>query len=490
MRLYLINPRSAASALVHAEANRLNKFAVWKPLGLLILARLTPPEWDITVIDENMALPDYESMPRPDLVGITAFSSQAQRAYQIAATFRANGVPVVMGGIHATMCLDEARERVDVAVTGEAEDVWPEVLRDARRGALKRVYHGAQVEIAKIPPARHDLLNGDYAFGAIQTTRGCPLNCHYCSVTAFNGNRFRRRPIENVIEEFKLIRERRVLIVDDNLIGTSKNHIAYAKALFRAMIEAGIHKRWIGQTTLNMGEDEELVRLAAAAGCFGVLIGFESQTDEGLTELNKKFNIRKTETLRKSVRCLQRHGIAVYGTFIFGLDVDRKGIGKRIAEAGKAYGVDLLSANFMTPLPGTRLYETMESQGRIVANSYPEDWKYYTLNLPVANHMHLSWSDMTEEFLSCYRTFYTYRRIFQRFLGNVVRTGRVYLSLIMLVCNIVFKRNIKVDAALFEELDLARGPSYATQLSLSPPRKSKAPGMANAVRRARQPQNA
>lgn len=461
MRLYLINPRNAASTVVQVDESRFNRYAIWKPLGLLILARLTPAEWDVTVIDENMHQPDYARMPLPDLVGVTAFSSQSNRAYTIAATFRGRGVPVVMGGIHSTMCQDEALKRVDAVVTGEAEEIWPEVLRHARKGTLKRVYHGSVVDIEKVPPARHDLLPHRYAFGAIQTTRGCPLNCDYCSVTAFHGRRFRRRRIEDVIQEFKMIKEKRVLIVDDNLIGTTKDHITYAKNLFRAMIAAQIRKKWVCQVTVNMGEDEELVQLAAKSGCFGLLIGFESHTNEGLTELNKKFNIRRECDLRRAVRRLQRYGIAVYGTFIFGLDVDREGIGKRLAKAGMAYGVDLLSANFLTPLPGTRLWEKMHAQGRIAARSFPEDWKHYTLALPVANYMHLSWSDMTAEFISCYRTFYSLRRILYRFFGSLLRTRKIRTSLIVLACNIVYRRNIGLDLQLFDSLDLSRGASYA-----------------------------
>ena len=126
-------------------------------------------------MDENLGLPNYHSMPRPDLVGITAFTSQANRAYEVAAHFRSLGVPVVMGGIHATMCLEEVMERVDSVVTGEAESIWTEVLNDARRGSLKRQYNGGHPDINHFVPARHDLLSGRYAFGAIQTTRGCPL---------------------------------------------------------------------------------------------------------------------------------------------------------------------------------------------------------------------------------------------------------------------------------------------------------------------------
>ena len=164
-----------------------------------MVAGLTPPEWDVTVIDENLGMPTMPPCRRPDLVGITAFTAQADRAYQVAAMFRAHGVPVVMGGIHATMRLTEALERVDAVVTGEAEGVWEQVLEDVRRGALQRVYSGNRSEGGEIGTARHDLSPRGYMLGSIQTTRGCPLNCSFCSVTAFNGGRYRHRPIADVI---------------------------------------------------------------------------------------------------------------------------------------------------------------------------------------------------------------------------------------------------------------------------------------------------
>src|SRR4030043_210984 len=136
MRLYLINPSNPLVSIVNVKESRWNRYRVWKPLSLLVLAGLTPPEWEISIVDENLGLPDYSAMPRPDLVGITAFTSQANRAYETAALFRSMGVPVVMGGIHATMRLEEVKKHVDSVVTGEAESVWRDVLKDARLGRL------------------------------------------------------------------------------------------------------------------------------------------------------------------------------------------------------------------------------------------------------------------------------------------------------------------------------------------------------------------
>lgn len=467
MRLLLLNPRNPTVALTKVRENRLNRYRVWKPLGLLVLGGVTPSEWEITLVDENVREPDYDTLPKPDVVGITAFTSQASRAYELATRFKEQGIPVIMGGIHASMQPQEALRFVDSVVTGEADEIWPGVLEDARDGKLQRTYHGTLVDIERVRPARHDLLPNGYAFGSVQTTRGCPLDCHFCSVTAFNGRQFRWRPVEDVVEEFKRVHEKLVLIVDDNLIGTSRKHIERSKQLFQAIIDAKLDKRWICQATANMGEDEELVRLAAQAGCFGVFIGFESPSIEGLTEINKKFNIRK-KSIRESCRCLQRHGIGVNGSFIIGLDVDRPGIGRIVADAAMAYGVDSLTVTMMTPLPGTRLWNEMERDERIAANRFPEDWKYYTLALPVAHHMHLSWEEMLEEWIAALERFYTLPRIMARGAGIYWRSRKLFGSVGMLITNLIYRRNIALDRRTHRLLDRSRGVSF-TQIQSQRP---------------------
>jgi len=443
MRLYLINPSNPLVSIVRVKESRWNRYRVWKPLSLMVLAGLTPPEWEISIVDENLGVPDYSAMPRPDLVGITAFTSQANRAYEVAAHFRRLGVPVVMGGIHATMCLDEVMQRADSVVTGEAEGIWRQVLEDARQGSLKRRYDGGLAEIDNIPPARHDLLATGYAFGAIQTTRGCPLNCSFCSVTAFNGAQYRQRPVADVVEEFQLIREKHVLVVDDNLVGTRPEHIARAKDLFHAMAQANLRKEWVAQATINFADDKELLTLAAKAGCRGVFIGFESPTPEGLRELGKKFNLLKGSDFRASVRRIQQHNILVVGSFIIGLDIDEPGIGRRIAETATRYGVDNLNALFLTPLPGTRLWDQMKAEGRIALDTFPEDWKYYTLTFPVARYKQLSTDDIIEEMLACDRDFYSLPRISRRVWGNLWGRRR---PLISLVGNLSYRKNSQLSS--------------------------------------------
>ena len=238
-----------------------------------------------------------------------------------------------------------------------------------------------------------------------------------------------------------MIREKYVLVVDDNLIGIRPDHIARAKDLFRAMAQANLRKRWIAQATINFADDEELLALASKAGCQGIFIGFESPTPEGLLEIGKKFNILKGRDFRASVRRIQRHGILVAGSFIIGLDVDKPGIGRHIATVASQYGLDNLNTLFLTPLPGTRQWDRMKSADRIALNTFPDDWKYYTLTFPVARYKHLSLHDIIEEMISCDRYFYSVPRILRRAWSSL--WGRRQL-LISLVANFSYRNNLRV----------------------------------------------
>jgi len=457
MHLLLVNPSNPLVSIVNLGESRWNKYRVWQPLSLMALAGLTPAEWQVTIVDENLGLPNYAAMPRPDLVGITAFTSQAGRAYEVAAHFRSIGVPVVMGGIHATMRLDEVVDRVDAVVTGEAEGIWVKVLQDVQQGRLQRRYAGGLAGIDEIRPARHDLLPPSYAFGAIQTTRGCPLNCSFCSVTSFNGSSYRQRPIADVIREFQLTPEKRVLVVDDNLIGTRTEHIARAKALFRAMAEAKLDKQWIGQATINFADDEELLTLAAKAGCKGVFIGFETPTPEGLQELGKKFNLVRGRDFRASVRRIHRHGMLVVGSFIIGLDADRPGIGGRIAETATHYGVDNLNALFLTPLPGTQLWDKAVAERRLAVDDFPEDWQYYTLTFPVSRYRHLSLDQVITEMDDCGRKFYSIPSILRRAVTSLWQRRGLLISL---VASLSYRSNLRVDRHAYAGFKTARGSRY------------------------------
>ena len=444
MLLTLINPSNPLVAIVDAEANIWNRYRVWQPLGLMAIAGLTPPDWKVTLVDENLGIPDYTRMQRPDLVGITAFTSQAPRAYELAATFRKDGVPVVLGGIHATMRREEASRHADAVVTGEAERVWGDVLADARGGRLRPWYDGGLADLDGAPQARHDLLPGRYAFGSVQTTRGCPLHCGFCSVTAFNGATFRQRPIDQVVAELANVPEKRVLIVDDNLVGTKPEHIRRAKELFAAMIRADLKKQWVAQATINVANDEELLSLAALAGCKGLFIGFESAEPRGSSELVGKNRLCRCRDLEDAVARIRAHGIIVAGSFIIGLEGDAPGVGRRIADAAERYGVDFANVLFLTPLPGTEIWERMEAHGQIALRDFPGDWGYYTLTYPVARYPGLTVREAILEMISCSERFYALPRILRRLWRNLWRRQS---ALIGLVGSLSYRRNNRNDRA-------------------------------------------
>lgn len=297
---------------------------------------------------------------------------------------------------------------------------------------------------------------GGYKFGSIQTTRGCPLSCIFCSVSAFNGKGYRCRPIDKVINEMKNIREKYVLKVDDNLIGVNKSHIEHAKELFKEIIKAKIKKKFIAQATINIADDDELLQLASKAGLIGVFIGFETITDQGLLELQKKFNISKKYAFKSSVNKIKKHGIIVLGSFIIGLDMDKKNIGLNIAKTCINYGIDILNLVLLTPLPRTRLWKKYISENRIIANNYPDDWKYYTLTLPVAEYMNLSWKEMLNELTSCFNLFYSYHRIFRRFIKQLIINRKLFSSITSIIANLNYKHNISEEKKIFKKLIFTR----------------------------------
>ena len=196
---------------------------------------------------------------------------------RLAKIYREKGIPTVIGGIHASMCPEEAGRFVDCVVTGEAESVWPKVIEDYSNGLLQKRYTGALTDLIKSPKPRRELFHPGYIFASIQTTRGCPMNCDFCSVTAFNGSHYRYRPIDEVIDEMEEIPQRNIFILDDNIVGNTTKAQARAIELFKAMIAGGIKKNWIGQASLNVADNEEVLKYAAESGCRMLFIGIESE---------------------------------------------------------------------------------------------------------------------------------------------------------------------------------------------------------------------
>ncbi|HUT75476.1 MAG TPA: radical SAM protein [Armatimonadota bacterium] len=326
---------------------------LFPPLGLLTIAGTTPADYDVSVLDESVAPVRYTA--QVDLVGLTANTASAPRAYEIAAGFRRQGVPVVMGGIHATALPEEALRYADAVGVGEAEGFWARMLADFSRGKLEPVYRNESYpELDNLPPPRRGLVSRKdyYLFNTIQTSRGCPFRCSFCSVHKFFGGRYRMRPVEQVLEELRrLPPDGPLIFVDDNVFGDSKR----AQQLMEGVLP--MKRAWFGQASMDRLQDEDFLRLAGASGCRMLFVGFESLSNENLADMNKRFN--HPAQIKETVERLHRCGIGVLGAFIVGLDHDDMGTFDRIVALAEEVKLDAIQIAIRIPIPGTDDAERM-----------------------------------------------------------------------------------------------------------------------------------
>lgn len=353
-----------------------------EPLALEILAGLTPKEWEIRIIDEKIEAFQPENPEEADLVGVTAYTSTAPRAYEIANTYKKKGIPVVMGGVHASMLPKEALEYVDTVVTGEAEAVWGKVIADFEAKDMKKIYNGGNPDLKKMPKPRRDVVPSDYQYSGctLQTGRGCPHNCEFCSVTCFNGFRRRKFPLNEILDELEAIPQKVVSFLDDNLIGYSKKDIEYAINLFKGLDERGIDKIWWTQVSLNFAQDK-LLRLASKSGCMIVSIGIEAEDEDALKEMNKTLNLKMVRNTKYEdlFSLIHQYGIAIDGGMIYGLDSDTPEKLRKRTDFIINSSMDVGRIAALTPLPGTRLFERLKKEGRLLYTNFPKDWEYYDL---------------------------------------------------------------------------------------------------------------
>jgi len=391
-KLLLINPQNQ-----HRKGFTLSITSVYPPLSLGVIAALTPKHWNTEILDENFER--FEDLPdiSASLVGITAFTSNAYRAYEISKYFRKRNIPVVLGGIHATMRAKEAAKYVDVVFKGEAENLWPQLINDFENSNLKAEYEGGRPSMDKVPIARHDLFHPSYLFNSIQTTRGCPYQCDFCSVHQFNGTLHRLRPVNDILDEIEHLPDKLLGFIDDNFLGYSKKSREHTYKILEGMIERGIKKEWFIQASINVADDAKFLKLASKAGCREVLIGVESENTNQLKQSNKLHNAKISPNLfKKKFRKIRKNGIAVLGAYIFGMDGDtKKDLFQRLKFIKKS-GVDVIQATILTPYPGTELFEKMNSENRIYKNNFPKDWQHYH-----AEEVVFKPDNMTPEELEC-----------------------------------------------------------------------------------------
>jgi radical SAM superfamily enzyme YgiQ (UPF0313 family) len=400
-------------------------------LNLPYVAAVTPSDIEVKIIDEAFEEINFDE--KADLVGLTAQTPVAPRAYQIAAEFKKRGVPVVMGGVHASMLPQEALQHVDAIVIGEAEEIWPNLIQDLRRGQLGRIYVGSEyVDPSKLPLPRREFLNEKFYFPLklLETTRGCPHHCDFCGVSRFFGFRYRNRPISDIDRELKVLfpegsvmnsipkkilslfskdlpyflKRRLLYIIDSNIAGDKR----FCLDLLSLLKDYDL--LWWGHAPVSVAFDQELLEGFSRSGCIALNIGFESFSTKNLQTMGKRFN--QPSRYAEAVRRIRDQGIGIMGTFIVGLDDDDQGVFQRIIDFCNLERLDWALAFIMAPYPGTESYKRLDQEGRI----FCKDWEKYDSLNAVYHPALMSVEELEQGMKNVWKEVFSLNSIYKRIL--------------------------------------------------------------------------
>ena len=407
MRILLIAPASGEWRGIAKHRLFNGKTFRFSMLSLLSVAALSPKEASVQIVDEQVEDVPDESF---DLVGITAMTAVAPRAYALCDRFRARGIPVVMGGFHASANPDEALQHADAVVVGPAYGAWEQVCADVQQKCLKSVYHGSLENKTPVTLPRHLVCKPQYVtISATFATLGCRNKCKFCSIHPFyEGARF-TRDVEDVAAEIRAFDQRFFVFIDDNLTQDRE----YALALFKAL--APLKKRWVTQVSIDSTEDEELMDAMQCAGCLGVFVGLETFNAEALEGQEKGFN--SPQRYKKAVAALHRRGLFVEAGMIVGFDADGKEVFHDTLRMLDEIGIDAIQLSVLTPLPGTALHDEMKD--RIIDN----DWGHYDYRHVVFQPGKMSVQNLQDGADWLIRAFYTPGRMLRRLVRWVAMPG-------------------------------------------------------------------
>ena len=427
--MMLITSHEPGRMLFGTECKNKN---IMLPLNLAYIAALTPDNWKIDIIDEKAepAIDDLGNIlfDSVDLVCITVVTHQAPRAYEIANACRKIGMTVIVGGVHPSIIPDEAGRYADSVFIGEAEEIWPQVIRDFEEGKLKKFYRGGLPDINlinNVRPNRKLFKNKyDYKYSPIITTKGCPNTCDFCSVPTFSEGKYRERNYNDVLDEIESVDCDHLLFTDDNFYGHSnKSHIR-ARNIFKGMIERGINKTYLGMTTIDIANDEETLNYMALSGCAGIFIGIESTNKTVLRNMNKKVNLKiGIDSYSECIKKIHDAGIIVWGSVIFGSDGDDKDSFKKITDFVIENNIDIFTFGISCPFPKTQLYARLDKEKRIFRKNYPEDWKYYDTMQLVNTLSDMTLKDFVEGIQYVYDNTYKDDNIRKRFRNSIKATN-------------------------------------------------------------------
>ncbi|MBI5441875.1 MAG: B12-binding domain-containing radical SAM protein [Deltaproteobacteria bacterium] len=355
MKLTLVKPK-----LGHSADGSYRDKAVMEPLALAIVAALTPPDVEVAFHDERVEPIPFDA--QTDLVALTVETFTAKRSYEISAEYRKRGVPVILGGYHPTHLPEEAGLHADSVYLGDAEDLWSEVIRDARTGALQPRYRARTGMLQRGVLPRRDIFKGKkyLPITLVQFSRGCSFDCSFCSVSTFYERTFFHRPVREVIDEIERQERSLILFVDDNIV---MNH-QVAKELFRDLPPLGI--KWFSEGDINMSNDRELMGLMVRSGCKGHLIGFESVEEASLRAMRKHPNLSRFSRYREQLEVLRDHGLLLWAAFTLGHEHDTKETFERTLEFCMEQKFALADFNVLMPYPNTPLYRQLEEECRLL----------------------------------------------------------------------------------------------------------------------------
>ena len=405
-----------------------------EPLAPAVLAGLTAPGGEIAFHDDRMESIPYDEPT--ELVAISVETYTARRAYQIASEYRKRGVPVVMGGFHATLVPEEVSDYAESILIGEAETLWPKVIEDFRNGRLRRVYRRAgRPSLDGLKLDRSIFFGKRYLpIGLVEAGRGCQFRCEFCAIQSYFKSTQTRRPAQEIVEEVSRLNKKLVFFVDDNIT----SNIEEAKEFFRALIPLNI--RWVSQASINAAHDEEFLRLIKASGCQGLLIGFESLNPQNLRRMHKGFNQMKGG-YEVALANLRRHGIRLYVTFILGYDDDSVDTFEETLEFAMKHRFYMVAFNHLTPFPGTPLYRRLEDEDRLTYDKWWLDPEYRYGMVPFEPRG----MSAEEVRLRCIETrarFYSYPSMLKRSLDFEVNASDFFMWRNFFVINAMMRREV------------------------------------------------
>lgn len=455
--------------LIHPALGRCGKQYIrsWQmePLAPAVLAALTPRDVDIRFYDDRL-----ESIPfdePTDLVALSVETYTARRCYQIASHYRRRGVPVVMGGFHATLVPEEVSLYCEALVIGEAEEVWPRLIDDFRHGRLQDVYRSAGRPSLERSRPRREIFRGKryLNLGLVEAGRGCHFRCEFCAIQAVFANTQTRRPVDDILAEIRDNPRPLYFFVDDNIT----SNLRQAKEFFRALIPLGI--RWVSQASINAAHDEEFLDLLRRSGCQMLLMGFETLNPLTLKTMGKDFNTMRGG-YEQALANLRRYGIRLYPTFVLGYDEDTEDTVRETLEFCLRHRFYLAAFNHLTPFPGTPLYRRLEAEGRLLFENWWLDPRYRYGMVPFRSRG-LEPERIAELCLRARTRFYSLGSLLRRSLDFEVNSRSLFGWATFFTANLLMRREVaqRQDFPLGDERD---------PLPLLPARRDPAPACAAA----------